>query len=885
MSPVKFFEPNRNTNDELVKSSSSIDLRITPILKKTILGDQPDATGKRISWRNEIAEFQDNDEYSLHLSNILPHFPEIASQEKPEELLKKLTSISQFIPLFANISAIECLKITHENIKKNFLSDELIKICAYYLYNKCLSDKEACSKAAILLKATCGLNEYPSSDAIDICAEDKLIFQDKYHRAMDSCSMDSLKNFVKTLFELIPLEEVAEIRLHMDKLKVVNALNFFLDPSERFEDCPIPAYKFYRNSVSNLNDWLETKKDRLQTLTKLNLSQTKIQRLPKQLLPYLSGVEEVLLTESTIEDPVILIDLLQLPSLKHLDFSSNEFVDREMFQNISALPLKNALTAAKNLKTFYFYGNPFSFYDLPDLIDACSELSIDLALDAFSEEEDSLDSICRAINEHLPDEYKISIPAACSLHRDEFREGLFNALKEEKIKAAIRTVENLDLSQKDITFFPEELVPFLDSVESVDFSGNFYEGIDIFPAIQNLLKLNNLTSIYLLNNVIDNEFLEQLAPDIFASNIKEIHLGNDLVRLEKIPAFLSECESIGIVFFYTLAQKPKNLIDFCNTTGIFDPPIEYSTSAYHFVLEYLPSFFSRSLINKLDLSQASTDTIPEEILPYFSEVLSVIYSGKQDSLAPEISMIKSILKLPKIREVNFSNNGLTDRHLSFLIEDFKQCSSLKMLNLLDNPWDPSTPLNQEIIQYCYENKIHLLRPYSWRELDFLVVLDHIEQMFMPKKTLIPKIFINEKHIIEELPKCLEPHKNELSEIKHLDFSNIKINNFPTPLISYLSGVTSVNLNNTTPDPIPSANRPKGIRNHQLLASLLNLPNLEELDFSNNYISLSSFICLRSLLQKTDNKLKKINFNQCTIEQNLIEKLINLCNEFGVCASF
>ena len=162
----------------------------------------------------------------------------------------------------------------------------------------------------------------------------------------------SLPLFVKKLFELIPLEEIAEIRLNLEMIAIVSILNGYLNPSDRFEEKPIHGYSFYKKNISDLKNWLESKKDQLAAITSLNLSQKGVQRLPKDLLPYLCGVEEVYLSNSVVQDPAILIDLLKLPSLKLLDFSSNEFADFSTFAKIVGLPLQKALASAKQLESF-----------------------------------------------------------------------------------------------------------------------------------------------------------------------------------------------------------------------------------------------------------------------------------------------------------------------------------------------------------------------------------------------------------------------------------------------------------------------------------------------------------------------------------------------------
>jgi Leucine-rich repeat (LRR) protein len=141
--------------------------------------------------------------------------------------------------------------------------------------------------------------------------------------------------------------------------------------------------------------------------------------------------------------------------------------------------------------------------------------------------------------------------------------------------------------------------------------------------------------------------------------------------------------------------------------------------------------------------------------------------------------------------------------------------------------------------------------------------------------------MNHNHILEILPELLKKSTTALASIKHLDFSDMKINRFPSILIPYLSGVTSVCLRNTTPDPTHSDNRLGGIKNHQLLANVLNLPNLQEIDFTNNELSSASIACLIFFMQKSDKKLKKINVTNCLCPRDLFESLVKACSDNNV----
>lgn len=823
-----------------------------------------------ISWKDdsEIATvriFQrTNDEYWTLFSRICPDFPEIESIEQAKSLLKSFKEhpyISYFTPLFSKVSCPKALSITYDRIKNNFMSSLAVKICGFYLLSKSYDNtSEFCARAANLLRGGYCQHSTPNMDREE--------FDQRYRKAVEC---EDLFSFVQTLSELIPLEEMAEIRMNADMISILNLINPELDLPQ------IHGYKGYKSQMSALKIWLEDNKDPLNSITTLDLSQTDIQRIPRELFPYLRGVQTVHLQNSVIQDPAILIDILQLPSLKHLDFSGNQFADFEKFSSVATLPLASAIENAKHLQTFNFSGNGLTFGQLSDLINTCHDRSINLLLDAFTYEEQDLIYVCLEINKHLAKNAQIPIPVSSLLYPDDCKQKILHSL--EKRKRAIQAIEELDLSEYYMIFFLPELIPFLSSVRTVVFNQNYHEGFDFSPALENILKLPSLESISLDSNNITTEFLRDLAPHILESQtIKEIFLRNNPLDLGDLPDFTSECLRRNIRVCYSTPKKQRDFITFCNDLHLTKSPIERKNyKSYLTLTGLLPAIFSEA-VTEIDISGATSDEIPEEILPYFSDVESVKFSGSQSSPEAITSMIKSVLKLPKIKSVDFSSNNLTNEDLSELIEDFKQATSLKSINLMNNVWDPD--VHQEFIQYCYDHNIALTRPISQNEGDYMAVLLKI-QNYLSSSWIVPIRFMNHNHILEILPELLEKSTTALASIKHLDFSDMKINRFPSILIPYLSGVTSVCLRNTTPDPTHSDNRLGGIKNHQLLANVLNLPNLQEIDFTNNELSSASIACLIFFVQKSDKKLKKINVTNCLCPRDLFESLVKACSDNNV----
>lgn len=747
------------------------------------------------------------------------------------------------------------------------MTDQAIKFCAYYLSNQCHSNPEILDQAMGILMGGSNLHSYTP----EVNAQ---CFDEEYANAFRS---ETLYTFVQNLFELIPLQKFAEFRLNADLITLVDVLNNALDPNDQFFHAPIHGHTGYENYIFRLNQWLETKKDKLQSLRTLDLSQTKIQRIPQAILPYLSGIQEASLHNAGIEDPTILIDLLQLPGIEHLDFSSNIFGDDAKFEEIKERPLLRAIANAKHLKTLNLAGNCIRYQEAADLIKVCSDRSIDLILDVFSDQEEDYAYLCSKINEQLPENAKILIPSSSFADESQFLE----KIRESALSRTehMQTIEELDLSQSYMTSFPEELLPCLCSLKSVIFKENHYGDVDLFPAIVSLLQLETLESLVLSSNNIDAEFLNRLTPHILASkSLKEINLANNPFKIEECPDFIQACLSKGINIIYSLPKSQRIFITFINSLELTTTAQKYTAKAYQTLTSLLPAIFSDDL-SYWDISKASTAEIPQEVLPYLSKLKAVKFSESQSSRENIVSMIQSILSLPSIECVDFSSNNLSDEDLISLTEDFQQVPSLKYINLSNNPLNPT--MHEGFLRHCKEKGITLIRPLFKKEVDFLNILGKIQQQVSLPEALIPASFVDEKHIIEQVSLVLEKFKDAIKSITHLDFSDVKVERFPSILIPYLTGVTTVCLKNTTPDPDPNRTIPYLTKSHQLLANIVNLPNLEEIDLSNNSLNHSSFICLEQLIINPQKKIKKIKIANCSYKPEFLKHLQQICLEQGV----
>ncbi len=802
-----------------------------------------------------------NAEYWMLFSRECPYFPHIGSSEEARKFLSELKSnlyTSQFMPLFPRISLRKSLSLIYEKIRNNPMTPRAIEISGYYLFKKCLTDPESCSLAVSLLRGKDWNLHTPS--------EDRSLFESEYNKAIQ---LGSLPTFVQTLFEIIPIEEVAKIRLDADMIAMVDQLNHSLDPVDRFLHMPIHGYAGYTSYISDLKDWLVANRDKLSTIKSLDLSQSGIQRIPQELLPYLAGLEEVQLCNTIIDDPTILIDLLKLPALKMLHFSSNQFTNFDNFTATASLPLLRAVASAKHLELLDLSGNSLTFYDLTDLIKHCSDRSIDLILDCHSENEMDSRTLCERINDEIHPYSQISIPSS-SL----FDPQLFGSLLQESLqenREYIQNIYNLDLSESRITFFPPELVSLLSSVRMVNFSKNYYEGCDLFSAIQTLLQLDSLEFIDLSSNNMNAEFLHSLIPDIENSQtLKKIRISNNLFAANEITDFISACTKKNINVC-SLSSKQKDLISFYNELNLISPISKYTSDQYDFLSQKLPEVFNGAM-KEFDLSNLSIQALPEEVVPYLSSLEYVTFAGRRDVSSNVVPMIRDILRLPNLKIVNFAENNLTDDDLISLIEDFKQARSLKGIVISNNPLNPD--LHSEFLQYCKENGILLLRPLRAKEQEFSIAWEKILENLPQIQKQKPASFVDEKDLATQIHRILEKNHRLVATIKHLDFSDLKLGSFPSSWIPYLEGVTSVCLNNTTPDSLPDT--PYMARSHQLLANMLRLPNLEEMDLSNNFLSPSSFACLFMAIENPKSKIRKIDISHCSGREDLMKNFYKLC---------
>ncbi len=559
------------------------------------------------------------------------HFPEITSEEEAEKRLAKYAIdpyVSPFIPEDAEMSPGKKLDATYETIKTSSTSNSLVWFCCLYLLKSLKESPELLDEMTVLLQDLPNSPELLLND-LELCKA--------------ALEQGTLGDFVRALLSLIPLEEMAKLRLEADSIDIVN--NSF---GKQITKWQVEDYTTHEKQMESLTEWLKKPKH---TFKVLNLSGLTVERLPPQLLPYMQNVIKLELGTNYDNIPDSIFEI-QFTKLIYLSLSRNNGFDENFSYNFL-----QTLNLMKDLREIDLSNSQIDVEEIPGIVNYCIEKKINLVLPMPQKERDlitlmnhlGLAMLERSQTANI--RFLFGSSERLEGENQYYYKALIEHMRAPHNLAILNGLTELDLSNLCIGTLPEEICE-LSGITKVILNGLQMPLSKVPKMIENLLKLPNLKCV---------EFSDSSFAEGFRS-------------------FADQCDVKGIMFLSPSSNEEVSLLDFLEKID-FNAPEEYKDEA-DLLNQILVQRKALETIGFLDLSNMNIDALPISLISCLSNVriltLQNIYQ-QRTKLSPSFNRL---LQLPRLQSIDLSNNIISPpifATLSYLVQNRK--SQLKSVTI------------------------------------------------------------------------------------------------------------------------------------------------------------------------------------------------------------
>jgi Ran GTPase-activating protein (RanGAP) involved in mRNA processing and transport len=414
----------------------------------------------------------------------------------------------------------------------------------------------------------------------------------------------------------------------------------------------------------------------LQTLKQLDLSVLGLKHLPEDLLPFLTGLENVKFTNSqaSLEQKIEIIkSLLTLPNLSIINISKNDLNDEALKELYPAFQKAKKLTVV-NLSEITDEGEEINFRNIPELVNHFADNKIYLCKPYSI----SVGTLWRVLGN-----FGVTIPSAYMDAQD-----LFDRVRPslEAKKESLKHVKSLDFSEKPLETLPDGFLDYFPSVSQLIFSGTFTESSKNYSAFTQLIQLPKLKEIDLSNNYIKPSILANLSDLVRKSDrtVEEIDLTNCSVFMEPYKKFIELCYDNGVNLIRNYNQEESNLVTVIEAINTQLPhscqiviPNNFK-SAEHLIEQMKPQL---QVIETLDLSNIPLQNLDSKLFSYLSNLKKIDLNHV--NLSDEVleTLIVVIKSSPKLESINLSRTPLSPTQTDFLVEALKQAPSIKEIDV------------------------------------------------------------------------------------------------------------------------------------------------------------------------------------------------------------
>lgn len=439
LSPTSYLDIN-SSPFPFVSHSGPVAQVARSILKKSTPISPSDQIDKKVSWSPiekdiRVLEPINLDDFDIHyrqrlealrsdvsLAAFVPTDPDLDPDESSAPALSRFSDairenplLSVFIPKVTTqdpskiLSSKDLAKIS-DKIRHHSKTEVLLKYVFMFFITKSKKfpnligeavDKlltgtkiRSCVHSAVFaLSMEVGESDYREIEArIEKVTSDKALQPALFAKIVHICQKKGLFNeFVEILLSLMPLEEVAGIRLTIDQIAIAKKLNELLPAAAQFKDIE-NLYKQIPPDINRLLiNWLHTCKVDLEKVEELNLSGVEIQRFSNIMISYIPNIKRITLARTHLMS-VVLKDLYKFPHLKELNLSSN---------NLNADDLNFIFDDIKNIKTLTSLdvsNNPIRWDEISEITTFCEEHNIKLDISEYSKILSAKRSGAKALN-------------------------------------------------------------------------------------------------------------------------------------------------------------------------------------------------------------------------------------------------------------------------------------------------------------------------------------------------------------------------------------------------------------------------------------------------------------------------------------------------------
>ncbi len=573
-----------------------------------------------------------------------------ASLSSFSDAVRKDTMLSPFIPKEASkVLSSKDLSAMSSRIRRSLKSEALLNYFCKYFRLKSKESPELIGEAIdklrmnkhtkFLVKSAVFELNVETDDESDYVELESMIEKIRSNEDLErnlffkiskTCQKkDRFNEFVEVLLDLMPLREVREIRLVFDLIAIAEKLNTHLPEAVQLKEVEKLCEMHHLQVGQVLANWLEKTQVYLGAIAELNLSGVEIQSFPLRIIKYIRNVERLTLARLHLM-PVVFRDLCKFPKLEYLNLASNHLNADDLnciFDDIKTV---------KNLKAINLSNNPIRLGEISEIVEYCQENNIELLLPPDRKVQDY--ETILAANSSDP-----SKPILC-----------------------------LNLSRLAIESVPEALMEKLSNVVSVIFKQSLASPPQTLQIMKTVLKLPKVISFDFSNNDLSPQSINSLidAAEAYAPNAM---MFRDLSKAESDLMLVLERIGEDITLDVAIPKRFKNASDlWCQ----IQPSIETQKEAL-------------KELKHLDFSNMAIETLPSEFLAYFSSVESISLNTSYPKKGKYGSSFSCLLSLPKLEEIDLSNNYLSPSMFE---------------NLIDLVENPEKALNTIILSGCECNE-------------------------------------------------------------------------------------------------------------------------------------------------------------------------------------